>query len=1285
MKSGQPVETDARWRGLLALGEQLLAKPSILNQYNLIIQQVGQLLQARVELVLCEDYYHLPGEDPVQIISTRKPSRLTLKALTSRLVQISPVGDSSPVNLALPLQTQNTLLGVIQVKRSNTQPFSPEDRQFIEAATHYLAELLLITHQVAINNWRLEQLSLVREVSAQLVHISDLDELAHKVSHQILDTFHYYYVAIHTVEPGKDRLRFRANAYARGKSDSHPAHPHKVEVRLSEGIVGAVAQMGTEVLAADVQHEPRYRFVDGLPETRSEFALPLKIEDHILGVLDVQSDQVNAFHEIDQLVLRALADNIAIAIEGTRLYSDLRKRVEQITTVAEVSRSITSILDVDDVIREVVNLLHERFGYPYVHVFTVTPGTRKVLYAAGSGPRSQAFAESGLAYDLDAPSGIIPWVARTGKTLVANDVSKEKLYRPTELPPLDTRAELAVPFLYNGEVLGLLDIQSDQVNIFDEDDLYIYETLAANVAIAMRNARLYRSEKWRRQVAESLRDVAGLLSANVGVDQVLEAILTELERNLPCAVAAIWLVENDPTDSDGEVSQRLRLAAIHGDNPEEVQRVRDVVPDGDDFLARTLTSLDPIIRSPDDPFGPLGAALGYVQDYSSIAAPLRSGDEPLGLLVLVHPTPSRYGGEAQGMTKAFASYAAVALENTRLYASAQEQAWVSTVMLQVAEATQTYETQDELLSAVVRLAPMLVGVRGTGVFLWNTLAESFHLAASYGLEDTQKADFETRTIFPGDAIAFDQVRFQKTPVFVQDCRKELGFGEAAACETDSYDFVLFPLLTRGEFLGAFLVEQRGQPAIANIEQSFGSERLAILQGIVQQTAVAVENIRLLENKQEEAYVTAVLLQVAQAVVSSNGLEDILGSIVHLMPILVGIDFCAIFLWDAEQESYHPAQVYSGSWNLEEGLFTRDTALGEYPLLDAVLSNQALVVCPLGSPVPPPNQWLTLPLPEGGEGQEAFLKGNQDLLMAFPLSVKGVHFGVLLAQEAGADPAFRERRIEIINGIAQQASLAIQNDRLNQEMVERERLEREFQLARDIQRTFLPTHTPKPKGWDLDVRWRPAREVGGDFYDAFELPGNHLGLVIADVSDKGMPAALYMTVTRTLIRAAVQEEDSPARVLERVNNLLLMDSQYGAYVTCVYAIVSLDSGQITYANAGHNIPLILRANSGVIEPLKKGSMAMAVLEDNPQVDQTVILESGDIILLFTDGVTEAFSAEGELYGDQRLMAAIHCCPLDSAGELLEHLDQSLLEFVHGAPASDDITLIALRREGTAGAS
>jgi sigma-B regulation protein RsbU (phosphoserine phosphatase) len=220
------------------------------------------------------------------------------------------------------------------------------------------------------------------------------------------------------------------------------------------------------------------------------------------------------------------------------------------------------------------------------------------------------------------------------------------------------------------------------------------------------------------------------------------------------------------------------------------------------------------------------------------------------------------------------------------------------------------------------------------------------------------------------------------------------------------------------------------------------------------------------------------------------------------------------------------------------------------------------------------------------------------------------------------------------------------------------------------------------GWGLAFSWRAARQVAGDFYDCFLLPSRQLGMVIADVADKGMPAALFMALTRTLMRAVALEETSPAAALFRVNNLLVPDAQSGMFVTAFYAVLALDTGQLTYANAGHNLPLWLQSNNGYageIMPLRKGGMALGVLENVPYEEHTITLLPGDCLILYTDGITEAFSATNVAYGIHRLQAAIQDGPHDSAQSLLEAIDSSVVRFIGGAPLSDDRTLMILHRK------
>jgi serine phosphatase RsbU (regulator of sigma subunit) len=300
------------------------------------------------------------------------------------------------------------------------------------------------------------------------------------------------------------------------------------------------------------------------------------------------------------------------------------------------------------------------------------------------------------------------------------------------------------------------------------------------------------------------------------------------------------------------------------------------------------------------------------------------------------------------------------------------------------------------------------------------------------------------------------------------------------------------------------------------------------------------------------------------------------------------------------------------------------------------------------------------------------------VFAVPIAVKEDLYGVLMIEEAAGGLRFRARRLEIITGIAQQAALAIQNDLLQKAMVVRERLETEAQLARQIQKTFLPEELPQFTHWELAARWKTARQVGGDFYDVFNLPNNRLGLFIADVADKGMPAALFMALTRTLVRAAVLELDTPAEVIQRVNELLVPDTKQGMFVTAVYAVLDLDSGELTYVNAGHNPPLWFKKD-GSTERLTRTAIALGVLLGNETVKQrTIQIETGDNLLLYTDGLTESFNAAGEFYGEERLVQALLTGECASAHDLMDVVENSLLDFVQDMPPADDLTMLGLRR-------
>jgi serine phosphatase RsbU (regulator of sigma subunit) len=437
-------------------------------------------------------------------------------------------------------------------------------------------------------------------------------------------------------------------------------------------------------------------------------------------------------------------------------------------------------------------------------------------------------------------------------------------------------------------------------------------------------------------------------------------------------------------------------------------------------------------------------------------------------------------------------------------------------------------------------------------------------------------------------------------------------------------------------------------------------------------AVAIENARLYDTAQEQAYASAALLQVAQAIVSLSDMNEMLGTIIRILPILVGVQRAALYEWDSEKGLFRPSQEYGLSETDSEIFWNRSFSAGEFAFLDACRDATGMLACELGE-ASGLGAWLAV-----DPAREVNLGNQNALVFAVPIAVKEDLYGVLMIEEAAGGLRFRARRLEIITGIAQQAALAIQNDLLQKAMVVRERLETEAQLARQIQKTFLPEELPQFTHWELAARWKTARQVGGDFYDVFNLPNNRLGLFIADVADKGMPAALFMALTRTLVRAAVLELDTPAEVIQRVNELLVPDTKQGMFVTAVYAVLDLDSGELTYVNAGHNPPLWFKKD-GSTERLTRTAIALGVLLGNEAVKQrTIQIETGDNLLLYTDGLTESFNAAGEFYGEERLVQALLAGECASAHDLMDVVENSLLDFVQDMPPADDLTMLGLRR-------
>ena len=311
----------------------------------------------------------------------------------------------------------------------------------------------------------------------------------------------------------------------------------------------------------------------------------------------------------------------------------------------------------------------------------------------------------------------------------------------------------------------------------------------------------------------------------------------------------------------------------------------------------------------------------------------------------------------------------------------------------------------------------------------------------------------------------------------------------------------------------------------------------------------------------------------------------------------------------------------------------------------------------------------------------------DIKVVVPLVSQGELIGLLNLGPRLSQQEYSADDRKLLNDLATQTAPAVQVAQLvrqqQRQAQERERIEQELRVARLIQQTLLPKHVPDLPGYQLAAYYQPAREVGGDFYDFLELDDDHLGLVVGDVTDKGVPAAIVMATTRTMLRASAQRLDSPGEVLKRVNDVIVRDIPPNMFITCLYAILDLTTGLLRYANAGHDLPYRRRtSNNGGAEELRATGMPLGLLPGMSYEEKEIVLEEGDSVLFYSDGLVEAHDPQRDMFGFPRLQGLVGAHRSDGSA-MVNFLLSELARFTGEEwEQEDDITLVTLDRSETA---
>src|SRR3989441_3855564 len=304
------------------------------------------------------------------------------------------------------------------------------------------------------------------------------------------------------------------------------------------------------------------------------------------------------------------------------------------------------------------------------------------------------------------------------------------------------------------------------------------------------------------------------------------------------------------------------------------------------------------------------------------------------------------------------------------------------------------------------------------------------------------------------------------------------------------------------------------------------------------------------------------------------------------------------------------------------------------------------------------------------------------VMVAPLLYAKQNMGVLALANSRMGAPFSQNDFVVFKSITEQSAFALYNAIIYSEANEKKRLDHDLEIARDIQRILLPAEAPNVNGFEISGINVPARQVSGDYFDYIKVDDERLGVAIADVSGKGVPASLIMAICRSVLRSQAPQNPSPSDVLQKVNRQLYPDIKEDMFISMAYVILDHAHNLITLARAGHDAPLLYKRSDQSVTPLKPPGMAVGIdsgdVFDRITRDFSIELDRDDCLVFYTDGITEALDAEGDEFGIERVMQSVRASANDGANAVINRLTNDLRNFVGAHPQNDDITLIAVRK-------
>ena len=554
---------------------------------------------------------------------------------------------------------------------------------------------------------------------------------------------------------------------------------------------------------------------------------------------------------------------------------------------------------------------------------------------------------------------------------------------------------------------------------------------------------------------------------------------------------------------------------------------------------------------------------------------------------------------------------------------------------------------EKLLDIILELITKAMEASFSSISLLDNKTKLLNLYLHTGKKEEEKKKLSLKL---GQGIA-GWVAQNQEPVIANQARKDPRFSpeleERIGFRIDS--IICVPLLRRGKLLGVVVAMNK------LYGKEFTPDDLKVFSSLADQVAIALDNSYLYRKARKETMEKEILLDVDRLISSSLNLDEVLELILDSLKRLVKYDAAAIFLIDKEKREVGEIKTRGFDPAIEPDLILK---LGQ-GLVGWVAVNRQPVIVP------------------DVEKDPRYIEARHETKseIVAPIITDQRTIGVFNLESDRVN-TYDSEDLNLLTAFASHCAVAIERTRLHEEILIKKKLEEELLIARKIQQSFLPPKDPELDGLDISGINIPSEQVGGDYYDFIPIIEDQIGIVIGDVSGKGIPAALIMASFRASLKAEIRNNYAIGTIFFKVNNLLYESIERENYVTAVYGVLNIKNRVFTFSNAGHNPP-ILRRKEGTIEYLTEGGVALGILQSHDYKEMVLGLNPGDLILFYTDGVTEAKNEFGEEFGTKRLEKILLENYALKARQIQDKIYQEIKEFTQDKPGQDDFTMIVIK--------